>query len=79
VPCRGLVHRTRATRMQNELPPAERPANVRDAFRAAARAAGRRILLVDDVMTTGATVNECARALKSGGASKVFVLTVARG
>jgi ComF family protein len=78
VPCRGLVHRTRATRMQNELPPAERPANVRDAFRAAARAAGRRILLVDDVMTTGATLAACREALLAAGAEAVHAAVAAR-
>jgi len=39
---------------------------------------GRRVLLVDDVLTTGATVNECARVLKRAGAERVCVLTVAR-
>ncbi|HEY4485052.1 MAG TPA: phosphoribosyltransferase family protein, partial [Nitrospiria bacterium] len=39
---------------------------------------GRRILLIDDVLTTGATVNECARILKRAGAKGVYVLTAAR-
>jgi predicted amidophosphoribosyltransferase len=39
---------------------------------------GRRVLLVDDIMTTGSTVHECARALKAAGAQKVYVVTVAR-
>ncbi|MDQ3907775.1 MAG: hypothetical protein M3268_05465, partial [Acidobacteriota bacterium] len=39
---------------------------------------GQKILLVDDVFTTGATVSSCARALKDAGATEVFVLTVAR-
>ena len=78
LPCRGLVHRTRATRMQNELPPAERPANVRDAFRAMAGAAGRRILLVDDVMTTGGTLAACRQALVAAGAASVDAAVAAR-
>ncbi len=40
---------------------------------------GRTLLLVDDVMTTGATVRQCARALKEGGVARVYVATVARG
>jgi predicted amidophosphoribosyltransferase len=39
---------------------------------------GRRVLLIDDVFTTGATVSECAAVLKSAGAADVFVLTIAR-
>ena len=40
---------------------------------------GREVLLVDDVCTTGATLNECAKILKAGGASRVVALVVARG
>jgi len=43
------------------------------------RIVGREILLIDDVCTTGATLNECARALKANGASKVVALVIARG
>jgi ComF family protein len=73
----GLV-RHRPTRMQNELPIASRPGNVRGAFRARRRLDGARILLVDDVMTTGATLAECARALTAAGAVRVDVAAVAR-
>jgi len=40
---------------------------------------GRNVLLIDDVCTTGATLNECARVLKANGASKIMALVVARG
>jgi predicted amidophosphoribosyltransferase len=46
--------------------------------RAAKQISGRRVLLIDDVFTTGATVSECASVLKAAGAADVFVLTVAR-
>jgi predicted amidophosphoribosyltransferase len=65
---------------QSELSEAERRRNVRDAFavRRAARVAGRRLLLIDDVLTTGATAAECARMLKMGGAQTIGVFTLAR-
>jgi predicted amidophosphoribosyltransferase len=60
------------------LPPKERRSNVRGAFECRADLSGKRILLVDDVLTTGATANECARVLKLHGAASVTVAVVAR-
>jgi ComF family protein len=77
----GLLRRIRFTSSQTGLTAPQRAANVSDAFRVGffSRPAGKKILLVDDVMTTGATVNACAKTLKQGGAALVHVVTVARG
>jgi ComF family protein len=77
----GCLHRVRDTQTQTHLTARERLHNVTDAFEAArpARLRGRKVLLVDDVMTTGATVGACAKALTDGGAAEVLVLTLARG
>jgi ComF family protein len=74
---RWLV-RVRATGPQTDLGAAERRANVRGAFAADPAVAGHHVALVDDVLTTGATAAECARALRAAGARRVGVLTVAR-
>lgn len=77
-----LMTRTRHTPSQAGLGPTERRANVRNAFRIRpgleAAVGGSHILLVDDVLTTGATVNACARQLRKSGAAAVDVVTLAR-
>jgi len=80
LPVRNLVRRTKSTAPQAGLTNAGRRANVSGAFRVPRpeRVRGLRILLVDDVMTTGATASACARALKQAGAARVVLLTVAR-
>ncbi len=76
---RGLICRRFLQRQANLTPP-ERRRNVRGAFYAWSRSklAGKRILLVDDVMTTGATAQEGARALLAAGAAAVYIATVSR-
>lgn len=63
---------------QASLPWSERRRNVRGTFRCVADLSGKRVLVVDDVMTTGATLSECAKSLKARGAARVENLVVAR-
>ena len=72
--------RRRRTPAQGRLGPASRERNVRGAFAMRGRrsVAGKRVVIIDDVMTTGATVEECARVLKRAGAVSIGVLTLAR-
>jgi len=76
-----LLRRVIRTRTQTQLSRPERLANVRNAFamRQGQRLNGERIVLVDDVFTTGATTSACARVLIAAGAGEVCVWTVARG
>ena len=73
-----MVVRLRATTPQADLTDKERRRNVRGAFECRGDLSGQRVLLIDDVMTTGATANECARTLKIHGAQSVTVAVVAR-
>ena len=70
--------RSRDTPQQADLPWSERAKNVRGAFRCARELAGKSIAVVDDVMTTGATLDELAGALKDAGATRVVNWVVAR-
>lgn len=70
--------RTRNTAPQSELPWKERGKNMRKAFVAGAAVAGRHVAVVDDVMTTGASLNELAQALRHAGATEVSTWVVAR-
>ncbi len=77
----NILKRIVATRTQTRLSREERAENVRKAFALNDKedVAGKRLVLVDDVLTTGATTNACAHVLRRGGAASVCVWTVARG
>jgi ComF family protein len=75
-----LLARRRETPPQTQLSEEERRKNMRGAFAVTSGGSvqDRTILLIDDVYTSGATVNECSRALRRAGAKAVYVLTLAR-
>lgn len=78
LPVLDIASRVRATRPQTGLHPAQRRANVRNAFAIQRKDFGRFPLIVDDVMTTGATCDQLARVLRENGAQEVSVFAVAR-
>jgi len=79
VPCPPqLLQRTIDTVAQQGLSAEQRRKNLRRAFTASAAVAGKNILLIDDVMTTGATARECSRALRKAGTAIITVAVLAR-
>ena len=77
LPCWDLLEQVRETATQHELSRAERADNVRGAYRARPTARGKDLLLVDDIVTTGATLRACALALYEAGARQVCGLCAA--
>ena len=76
-----MLEKTRETQGMYGLKPHERRANIMGAIKISCNTeqiAGKNVLLVDDIFTTGATAGECAGVLRMAGAAKVFVLTVAK-
>jgi len=80
IPLVNMLERIRDTEPQTSLSPTRRRKNVSGAFELSGKmkADGKRILLIDDVMTTGATLAECSRVLKGAGAANVECLVLAR-
>ena len=74
-----LLEKGKATRSQKKLDATERKKNLREAFRVVGNPSGKRILLIDDVYTTGSTMDVLSRALLEKGASHVFFLTLCIG
>lgn len=80
IPVAPSLKRIRNNRPQSRLSTKQRMENVKGIFALDPRfpVDGKKVILLDDVMTTGSTVNECARVLKKGGAKKVYVFTMSR-
>ena len=78
IPCADTLCRTRFTHQQARLTRRQRQANLRHAMRAVQDVCGKRILVIDDVLTTGSTAAEAARALKQSGAVWVGILAFAK-
>ena len=76
-PFEATLVRTRKSKKQRRLNRINRAKNVRNLFRATHSLDGKRILLTDDVITTGSTLSDCARALKEAGAESVYLLVFA--
>lgn len=80
LPCLPLLKKRPFSARQSRKSAEERRQNVENVFRLrrGASAAGRRVLLVDDVLTTGATLSACARALRQGGAERIFAVAMTK-
>lgn len=78
LPVRELLVRTRETTKQHRLDRAARLRNLQDAFRPAVASPTERAIVVDDILTTSATLEACARALRSAGIDEVYGFAIAR-
>lgn len=78
-PQEQLLVRDKDTATQTNLTRGQRRVNVQGAFACRKNLEGKKVLLIDDVITTGATLEECAAVLKNAGARQVWALVVARG
>ncbi|ACC97675.1 Phosphoribosyltransferase [Elusimicrobium minutum Pei191] len=72
------LKRIKNTKSQVNLDKEKRASNMKNAFKAAGKITGKTILLIDDVATTGSTLEACAEALKKAGAKNIYALTIAR-
>lgn len=79
LPYENLLRRTKDAPQQARLSHEERKKNLRDGFAAEGSLSGQRVLLIDDVLTTGATAKACAKALRDAGAEKVYFAAFALG
>lgn len=81
IPVQRAIRRVRYTTTQTRLDRDERSENLREAFsvRQPAAVQGRHLIIVDDVFTTGSTIEECARILAEAGAASIRAVTIARG
>lgn len=72
---KNLIRKARQTEVQHDLSHNRRQQNVKGAFKVKKRLDGKTVLLIDDIKTTGYTLNECAKQLRMAGAEKVYCLT----
>lgn len=80
IPCQSLLIKSKKTKHQRSLKKDERKSNIRGAFKVSANVKGMNILIVDDIITTGYTINECCKMLKRAGAANVdFFVLCSRG
>lgn len=76
----GILKRTRNTRPQKELDDEQRNKNISNAFQISKNVVKyKKVILIDDIYTTGTTINECAKELKKAGVEKVFFITICIG
>ena len=77
IPCLPLLEKIRQTRTQHELPARERSQNMKGAFVVKENLMGKHVLLCDDIITTGATIEACVEALEKACAEKILVIAIA--